>query len=66
MVTGSIGGLWLIQYGYVGNVYHLPDMTPWCAHPPMKGAPVETAMIAQWLTLTHDEPEFIAVANCNP
>lgn len=65
-VTGSVGGLWLIRYGYVGNVFHLPDMTSWCAHPPMDGAPVETAMIAQWLTLTHREPEFIAVANRHP
>jgi len=64
VVAGSQGGVYLIRYGYIGNVYRLPDWQSFCAHPLLYGdTPLEFALIAQLLTISTNEDHFVAVAN---
>lgn len=62
-VTGSAGGLYEIHHGYSGNIFLMrPERRRYCAHPPITDAPVESAMVAQYLAISTDERAFLRVA----
>lgn len=72
VITGSLGGKYLIENGYSGNVYRLDGnnrtVACYCAHPVMHNdddsrLPVAAAMVAQVLAITTDEWDFVKVAN---
>jgi hypothetical protein len=68
-VIGSHGTIYRIHRGVSGNIEWIkPDGTVGgrlCAHPTMREEwiPTEDVMLAQLLALTHDEREFVRVAN---
>jgi hypothetical protein len=76
-VTGSAGGRYVLAYGFSANVFAIDEhgdfLACYCAHPSMKAdgvegdlLPIESAMVAQLLTLRVDEPGFLAVAHRMP
>jgi len=57
---------YLIKKGRAGNVVSIKDGKPvekYCIHPDDPEMPDEDCMLAQLLLLTHDEQEFLRIAN---
>jgi hypothetical protein len=64
LCTGSEGGLYLIRHGVTGNVHRMPSGHQLCAHIPIyRDADIELSMVAQLLTISTAERDFLAVAN---
>ena len=64
LCTGSEGGLYLIRHGVTGNVHRMPSGQQLCAHIPIyRDVDIELSMVAQLLTISTAERDFLAVAN---